>query len=210
MTYNVKKFTQRPHYVSNKVNPNLFSLIQGFRNHLALLDQNKSSLLLKKAIIFLRSLQHEKKTILFINNNSKLSFLTKKTALNLDQPYSNEYWIPGLLTNWNSFQPTIKSFQYCERYFGEFLKKKKVVLPKYLKQKKKLEGLTLLKSRPHVLVLFQLVGNEAILKEAQLLNIPVVAFTDCTKSFSNVDYPIPMDTESFSMVYLFSSFICKK
>ena len=146
----------------------------------------------------------------FINNNPKLSFLTKKTALNLNQPYSNEYWIPGLLTNWNGFQTTIKSFQYCDQYFGAFLKKKKIVFPKYLKQKKKLEGLTLLKSRPDVLVLFQLVGNESILKEAQLLNIPVVAFSDCTKSFFNVDYPIPMDTNVFSMTYLFCSFLCKR
>ena len=115
-----------------------------------------------------------------------------------------------MLTNWNGFQTTIKSFQYCDQYFGAFLKKKKIVFPKYLKQKKKLEGLTLLKIRPDVLVLFQLVGNESILKEAQLLNIPVVAFSDCTKSFFNVDYPIPMDTNVFSMTYLFCSFLCKR
>ena len=210
MTAKFEKFAQRPQYVSNKVNPQLFDLIDGFRNHLAVVDTEKSTLLLKKAIIFLRSLQQDKKTILLINNNPKLSFLTKKTALNLNQPYSNEYWIPGLLTNWNGFQTTIKSFQYCDQYFGAFLKKKKIVFPKYLKQKKKLEGLTLLKSRPDVLVLFQLVGNESILKEAQLLNIPVVAFSDCTKSFFNVDYPIPMDTNVFSMTYLFCSFLCKR
>ena len=137
MTAKFEKFAQRPQYVSNKVNPQLFDLIDGFRNHLAVVDTEKSTLLLKKAIIFLRSLQQDKKTILFINNNPKLSFLTKKTALNLNQPYSNEYWIPGLLTNWNGFQTTIKSFQYCEQYFGAFLKKKENCISKILETKKK-------------------------------------------------------------------------
>ena len=57
MTAKFEKFAQRPQYVSNKVNPQLFDFIEGFRNHLALVDKEKSTLLLKKAIIFLRSLQ---------------------------------------------------------------------------------------------------------------------------------------------------------
>ena len=57
MTAKFEKFAQRPQYVSNKVNPQLFDLIDGFRNHLAVVDTEKSTLLLKKAIIFLRSLQ---------------------------------------------------------------------------------------------------------------------------------------------------------
>ena len=56
MTAKFEKFAQRPQYVSNKVNPQLFDLIDGFRNHLAVVDTEKSTLLLKKAIIFLRSL----------------------------------------------------------------------------------------------------------------------------------------------------------
>ena len=59
MTAKFEKFAQRPQYVSNKVNPQLFDLIDGFRNHLAVVDTEKSTLLLKKAIIFLRSLQQD-------------------------------------------------------------------------------------------------------------------------------------------------------
>lgn len=188
----------------------MYGFLEGFRNHLAVINTEKSALLLKKALIFLRSLQQKHKTILFINNNPKLSFLTKKTALHLQQPYSNEYWIPGLLTNWSGSQSTISSFKYSEQYFGAFLQKKKMVFPKYLKQKKKLEGLTTFKERPSVLVLMQSTGNDAILREARLLNIPVVAFTDCTQPLFNVEYPIPLDTQSLSILYFFCSFLCQK
>ena len=61
MTAKFEKFAQRPQYVSNKVNPQLFDLIEGFRNHLALVDTEKSTLLLKKAIIFLRSLLNKRR-----------------------------------------------------------------------------------------------------------------------------------------------------
>jgi ribosomal protein S2 len=198
-----------PQYISNRVNPQLFDYIEGFRNHLALLKNNKSFFLLKKAIIFLKALNKNNQTILFINTNPKLSFLTRKTAAQLMQPYSNEYWIPGLLTNWSQFQPSIQSFQYCEKYFHDFLAKKKMVFPKYLKQKKKLEGLGHLKSLPSALVLFQLEGNEAILKESRLLNIPIVVFTDCTKSTKNIDYPVPINSDSLPLVYFFCSLLCK-
>jgi small subunit ribosomal protein S2 len=200
----------QPQYVSNKVDSKLFDYVEGFRNHLAVLKNNKSFFMLKKAVIFLQSLNQNNQTVLFVNNNPKLSFLTKKTALQLSQPYSNEYWIPGLLTNWSEFQPSIESFQNCEHYFGAYLKKKKMIFPKYLKQKKKLEGLTSLKDLPAALVLFQVTGNEAILKEAQLLNIPVVALTDCSKTIQNIDYPVPLNTESFSLIYFFCSLLCKK
>ena len=66
-----------------------------------------------------------------------------------------------------------------------------------------------MRTKPSVLILFQISGNESILKEAQLLNIPVVAFTDCTKSFLQVDYPIPSSTNSIFLNYLFCSFLCK-
>jgi len=207
---NANHFFKKFQYVSNKVNPQMFGFIEGFRNHLAIIDGEKSVFLLKKALLFLRSLQQEQKTILFINNNPKLSFLTKKTALELNQPYSNEYWIPGLLTNWSVSQSMIRSFKYSEHYFGSFLEKKKMVFPKYVKQKKKLEGLTIFKEKPSVLVLMQFTGNEAILREAKLLNIPVVAFTDCTQPMFTVEYPIPADTQSLEVLYLFCRVLCRK
>jgi len=203
------KIFSHPQYISNRVNAQLFEYIEGFRNHLALLKNSQSFFLLKKAIIFLKALNKNNHTILFINTNPKLSFLTKKTASRLMQPYSNEYWIPGLLTNWLQFQPSIQSFHYCEQYFGQFLKEKRMVFPKYIKQRKKLEGLAPLKKLPSALVLFQLEGNESILKESQLLNIPVVAFTDCTKSTKNIDYPIPVNPEFFPLIYFFCSLLCK-
>ena len=102
-------------YVSNKVHPHFFEKIDGFRNHLALVNPEKTEILLKKAIIFIRSLQKQKKTLLFINNDPKLSFLVKSTSQKLKQYYSNENWVPGLLTNWDGFQPLLRSFSYCEK-----------------------------------------------------------------------------------------------
>jgi len=196
-------------YVSNKIHPNFFENIDGFRNHLALVNSAKTEMLFKKAIIFVRSLLKQKQTLLFINNDPKLSFLVKSTSHKLKQYYSNEHWVPGLLTNWDGFQPMLRSFSYCEKYFGNYLRVKQRAFPKYLKQKKKLEGLSGMRTKPSVLILFQISGNESILKEAQLLNIPVVAFTDCTKSFLQVDYPMPSSTNSIFLNYLFCSFLCK-
>jgi len=200
----------QPQYVSNKVFANLFELLKGYRNHLGVVEDKKTFFLLKKAVLFLQTLQQQKQTILFVNNNPKFSFLVKKTANLLNQPYSNEYWIPGLLTNWESFAPKVRSFDYCESYFGNYQKKKSGIFPKYLKQKKKLEGLTALKTKPSALVVFQHSGNESILREAQLLNIPVVVFTDCTKSIANVDYFLPLNTELFQTIYFFCNLLCKK
>jgi len=197
-------------YVSNKTNPQFFVYLEGFRNHLALIQQDKSLFLLKKALFFLRTLQKQKQSILFINNNPDLSFLIQKTAVNLNQPYSNESWIPGLLTNWRAFKPSVQSFDLCVKYFGQFLEKKQMNLPKYLKQKKKLQGLTVLKDKPSALVLFQYQGNESILKEAKMCNIPVVIFMDCPGSSLDVEYLIPLNTQSLPLIYFFCSLLCQR
>jgi len=137
----------QPQYVSNKVFANLFELLKGYRNHLGVVEDKKTFFLLKKAVLFLQTLQQQKQTILFVNNNPKFSFLVKKTANLLNQPYSNEYWIPGLLTNWESFAPKVRSFDYCESYFGNYLKKKIWNFSQIFKAKKKVRGTDCFKNK---------------------------------------------------------------
>ena len=52
MTAKFEKFAQRPQYVSNKVNPQLFDLIDGFRNHLAVVDTEKKYFITQKSYYF--------------------------------------------------------------------------------------------------------------------------------------------------------------
>ena len=197
-----------PQLTSNQVHPRLFGYVEGFRNHLAVLKGAESNLLATKAVLFLRAVQGKGGPILLINRNPKLSALVTHTARHLGQPYANEYWIPGVLTNWTQFTPTLRAFQACAKVFGPFLAATRLVVPKYTKQRKKLEGLVGLRTLPSALLLFQLGGNEAIVREAQALHIPLVVLTDCTGPLQGVEYPVPLNTESVDVVYTFCQMLC--
>ena len=60
-----------------------------------------------------------------------------------------------------------------------------------------------MKQRPTSVFLLQTLNNEYIIREANFLIIPVIALVETSTRVKNIEYPVPLNTQSMNSVYLF-------
>ena len=119
--------------------------------------------------------------------------------------FTQEKWVGGTLTNWKQVQESILIYSQFKNRFNTFLKKHKIQFPIYQKYDKRYQGLMeFVVQLPDVIIMINPENNEIALKEAHILKIPVIAFTNNeihSKIFQYIDYPIPGNNKSPSFVY---------
>ena len=195
------------------VAPQMFPYIYGYRGKNPLLHAHKILFLMQKALVFLNGVHKTNHQILLVNSDPEYVNLVQFLGLKIKQPYVNEAWIGGLLTNWGQMKPSITFFNQFDACFSPTLNKHNNNFPKYLNSRKKLDGIKKIRTLPAALFLFQTIKNEDILREAKILKIPTVGFVETSTKTSDIDYPIPLNTKSFKSTYLFCQlwwFIIKK
>ena len=194
---------KKAHLGATPVNPTMFQYLEGYRGKSPVINLTETLSLLLKTLAFLKVLQSQKHQILLVNSEPKYSTLVQFLANKLQQPYVNEAWIGGLLTNWDQMKTSVGAFQKFNSFFESSLQQQQTPFPKYLKTKKKLKGVKNMQQRPAALFLFQTLNNENIVREAKILNIPVIALVETSTQVKNIEYPIPLNNQSMKSVYLF-------
>ena len=63
--------------------------------------------------------------------------------------------------------------------------------------------------KPDLVFFLNSTGTEAIIKEACILQIPIIALVDSNINISNITYPIPTNHDSFSFAQFCLNFITK-
>ena len=197
------------HLGSSKIHPWMFQFIQGFRNKLGVLRFQETVLLLNKALFFIHHVLQHNGNILLVNTDPKYSKVVKEAAARTNQHYVNENWVGGLLTNWQQMRISLNFFQKFEQHFHHFLLQENIVFPKYNKAKRRFQGMTTMKKQPDVIILFQVTGNEAILKEAKTLKIPTVALVATTVDGGLIDFPVPVNDNSLRFIHFFCHLLVK-
>jgi small subunit ribosomal protein S2 len=194
---------QKAHLGSASVASNMFQYIQGYRGKTPFINLQETLFLLQRALAFLKTLHDAKGQILLVNSEPKYTTLVQFLSHKLEQPYVNEAWIGGLLTNWEQMKTSVGAFHKFDSFFEPFLQQQQTPFPKYLKTKKKLKGIKNMHQRPAALFFFPTLNNEHIVREAKILNIPVVALVETATPNGNIEYPVPFNTQSMKSVYLF-------
>jgi len=163
-------------------------------------DVNKSLVLLKRALNFIKQVKKNKGTILFVGTRYDLRKVIKEIGTKTESPYINYRWSKGLLTNWENTNTSIK-------FYNLFLKKLDMRSKKRSKMENTFFGLTSMNSLPDAIFIFDLTADLEAFKEAKALNIPVISFVDTNVPNRVIDYPIPANTESLLSSIFFASLI---
>ena len=191
------------HLGTTPVAPSIFHYIQGYRGRNPLVNVQEIFLLTRRALIFLNTIYKDGNQILLVNSDPGYSNLVQFLALKLKQPYVNEAWVGGLLTNWEQMKFSITFFRQFDSSLTSAVNQQGKPFPKYLKKRKKFDGIKEMRALPAALFLFQTAKNKAILREAKLLKIPIIALVGTSTRALKIDYPIPMNTQSIKSVYVF-------
>ena len=188
-------------------NPKMKPFIFGERNGIYILDLKQTILDADQAYTFVKNVA-KGGNVLFVGTKKQAQEAVKNAAERANMPYINQRWLGGMLTNFvtiRSRMPSLVGSEMCIRdsRMAVLPKKEQAVLGKELtKLQTNLGGARDMKGLPQALFVIDTKREENAIKEAQRLNIPVVALIDTNSDPDEVEYGIPCNDDAISAVTL--------
>jgi len=178
-----------------------------------IIDLNKTAYLFKKALIAVRKAVSRGEKILFVGTESHTSNVVKTHADRCAQYCIHRRWLGGLLTNWNNtFSNSINQMKNLQKQIDEgeinhLTKREKMSLIR--KRDRFLKFLDSVKDMGTLPGMVVVTSNREknVIKEAQILGIPVILLMDTTSNPERILYPVPGNDRSIKVTEMFCSLI---
>ena len=178
------------------------------RNGIYIIDLQKSVGMVDDAYKAVADIAADGGTILFVGTKKQAQDAIAVEAERCGMYYVNERWLGGMLTNFVTIRSRINRMEELEAMVEDgrmavLPKKEQAVLGKELtKLQTNLGGARDMKGLPQALFVIDTKREENAIKEAQRLNIPVVALIDTNSDPDEVEYGIPCNDDAISAVTL--------
>jgi len=130
-------------------------------------------------------------------------------------PFVTERWLGGMLTNFATIRKSLKKMSSIEKlmkdeaYLNLAKRERLMISREKAKLEKVLGGIADLTRLPAALFVVDIKREHIAIKEAQKLNIPVIAMVDTNSNPEFVDMPIPANDDAWKSIQLITDFICK-
>lgn len=194
---------------TQKWNPRMKKYLYGEKDGVHIINLEKTSEGLERALAFLEKLAGEGKNVLFVSTKPQSLKLIEESARSCGMPYVVSRWIPGLLTNFSTLKNRIKYFvnlkaEMASGEFDKYTKKEAAKLKKIIDTLElSLGGVQNLRGVPDAVFVIDTVRDNIAVKEAKVVGIPVVAITDSNSDPTVIDYPIPGNDDALkSLTFL--------
>jgi small subunit ribosomal protein S2 len=189
-------------------NPKMAPYIYGNRNHIHIIDIQKTVPLMKEACTFAEKIASKGGNILFVGTKRAARDSISSTANECGMPYVNHRWLGGMLTNFNTVRQSIKRLKMLEedslKENQELTKKEQLLQSREIeKLNNSLGGIKEMKTIPDALFIIDVGYEDIAVKEALKLNIPIIAVVDTNNSFDNIDYFFPGNDDSMRAISLY-------
>ena len=189
-------------------NPKMRPFIFGERNGIYILDLKQTIVEADKSYTFLKDICAKGGKVLFVGTKKQAQEAVKNAAERANMPYINQRWLGGMLTNFVTIRSRINRMEELEAMVEDgrmavLPKKEQAVLGKELtKLQTNLGGARDMKGLPQALFVIDTKREENAIKEAQRLNIPVVALIDTNSDPDEVELGVPCNDDAISAVQL--------
>ncbi|MCI0550813.1 MAG: 30S ribosomal protein S2 [Anaerolineae bacterium] len=193
---------------TNKWDPRMKPYIFTERNGIHIIDLQQTSKLLNHAYNVIRDAVANGGTVLFVGTKRQAQETVAEEATRCGMPYVTERWMGGMLTNWSTMHARIQELERLEKMRNnnelERLTKKEGLLigREITRLQTRLSGTRTMKRRPDLLFIIDVGREESAVKEANLLNIPIVAMVDTNCNPQNVDYVVPSNDDAIRAIKL--------
>ncbi|MDA2936189.1 30S ribosomal protein S2 [Patescibacteria group bacterium AH-259-L05] len=200
---------------TTKRHPNMDPYIYGIKNTIHVIDLEKTTEELTKALQFIIEKISEGATILFVGTKAPAKDIVKTQAEKLKVPYVVERWLGGTLTN---FQTIIKLIEKFNKMVSD---KEGEALEKYTKKERheldkelhRLEimvgGIRTLTKKPDLLYIIDIGNEKTAIRETRRLNIPVVGVVDTNANPELVNWPIPANDDAIKSIELITKLVAE-
>lgn len=196
-------------YSRTRRHPSFQQFLFGSKDHVDIIDLEKTSSRLGAALEFVKESAKAGKTILFVGTKPEARKTIEETAILLGAPYVVHRWIGGTLTNLGEIRKRVSRFEDLrgKKERGEldvYTKKERLLLDREMDDlSTKFGGVLALKQLPHALLVIDPKHEYTAVNEAKRKKIPVVALAGSDCDIKNIDYLIPANDASLLSIRFF-------
>jgi small subunit ribosomal protein S2 len=196
---------------AKKWNPKMKPYIFTERNGIHIIDLQQTLTSLEDAYELVRDMVANGGNVLFVGTKRQAQETIQQEAERATMPYVNQRWLGGTLTNWSTISKRIAQLKRFEadRESGEatlLTKKERLIRDRLIeKLQMRLGGLRYMTRLPSLLFVVDVRREHTGVKEANTLNIPVLALVDTNCDPDQIDYVIPANDDAIRAIKLLSA-----
>src|SRR3989339_796640 len=157
-------------HLTRRWNPKMEKYIFGERNGIHIIDLRKTQILIDLARNAVNDAASRGKIVLFVGTKTQAQEVVKEHAKRCGSNYVTERWLGGMLTNFSTIRKSIKRLASIDK----------------MEVDGTFEKIT---KKEHIAV-----------KEAKILDIPVIAMVDTNCDPEDADFPIPANDDSIKTI----------
>lgn len=197
-------------YSRTRRHPSMLSFIFGQKNRTDIIDLSHTKKALEKATKVVADTIVAGKQVLFVGGKNEARGLVRRIAEKVDQPHVSGRWIGGTLSNFAQISKRIKRYDTLtsEKDSGvwqdRYKKKERLMLTRELE---KLElmfgGVVSMKELPGLVVIVDPRHELKAVREAQRMNIPIVALANTDCDVQGIAYVVPGNDSSQKSIRCF-------
>ena len=194
-------------------NPKVKRFILTERSGIHIIDLQQSLGYIDKAYDFVKETVAHGGSILFVGTKKQAQEAVAEQATRVGQPYVNQRWLGGLLTNFQTVSKRLARMKELEEIdFDDtskgFTKKELLIQRRELvKLQKTLGGIRNLTKTPSAIWIVDAKREHLAVNEATKLGIPIIGILDTNADPDEFQYPIPGNDDAIRSVGLLTRII---
>ena len=195
-------------------NPKVKRFILTERSGIHIIDLQQSLTYIDKAYEFVKETVAHGGTVLFVGTKKQAQEIIAEQANRVGQPYVNQRWLGGLLTNFQTVSKRLARMKELEELDYEnpadsgFTKKELLLKKRELdKLHKSLGGIRNMSKTPSAIWVVDAKREHLAVNEATKLGIPIIGILDTNADPDEFQYPIPGNDDAIRSVGLLTRII---
>ena len=202
-------------HLKRKWNPKMAPYIFMERNGIHIIDLHKTVIKIDEAANVMKQLARAGRKILFVATKKQAKDIVAEKSKAVNMPYVTERWPGGMLTNFPTIRKAVKKMNTIDKMmvdgtYETLAKREKLqVTRQRAKLEKNLGSIADLNRLPSALFIIDIQKEMNAVKEANRLNIPVIAMVDTCCDPGPIDYVIPANDDAAKSISLVMEVICQ-
>jgi small subunit ribosomal protein S2 len=201
-------------HLARKWNPKMAPYIFDQKNGIHIIDLHKSIVKIDEAANVLKQLARSGRKILFVATKKQAKDIVAEKAATVNMPFVTERWPGGMLTNFPTIRKAVKKMNTIDKMiedgtFDTLAKRERLQITRQrAKLEKNLGSIKDLSRLPSALFVVDVQKEMNAVKEANRLNIPVIAMVDTCCDPTPIDYVIPANDDAAKSIAYIMDAVC--
>ena len=194
---------------TSRWHPKMAPYIHSKRQDAHIIDLEKTVQGFEKALPKITETVKAGKKVLFVGTKKQMKDIVREAAEAVEMPYVTVRWVGGTLTNVETVNRQIKKLKDLERRMasGELENRySKLEVQRFQEEidllNERYGGIKDMTEQPALVIVVDANEDKNAVREANVLNIPVVALVDSNVDPTNIDYVVPMNDDSIKATKL--------